>query len=368
MTRRRISAMGWIAILLLLALSRAGALTNPVYAAPTVSGMDEETRRLLEKSLSVVEIDREIERISGLREATQDEMAKTGKRLAEQEIAIAAQRERAGRVLRSYYMGQKDAMWSALLNSKSLKELLLTWEMMDLVVRSDRETMDRYDKEYKSIRQGYETLSRNRTELARVESDLRAQRERVIALRKELDEALTASGEAEKLGRLMDEMEAYWRNVGLYEVKQHFNSLAKAMNKLPEWIQEHPDTLKTSGLKTTLTITDEQLNEFLRSQDERLKQFAIAFDTDVLKVEGSNGDIQVGIEGHYTVENEPQNAIVFHIDKLVFNGLELPDTTRADLEREFDLGFYPQQLIKYIKADSVSLEPGQLVVRLRIGK
>ncbi|WP_027091095.1 coiled-coil domain-containing protein [Cohnella thermotolerans] len=364
---RRLKWTGWVALLLLLALTRAGTLAPPAFAAPA-DNVDEETRRLLEKGLSVVEIDREIERISGLRTATQDEIAKTEKRLAQQEIAIAAQRERAGRVLRSYYMGQKDALWNALLNSRSLNDLLRTWETMDLIVRSDRETMNRYDTEYKKIKTGYETLQKNKTELARVENELRAQRERVVALQKELDLAISASGEADKLKRMMEEMQAYWKNVGLFEVRQHFDALAKAMDKLPEWIQNHPETLQTSGLKTTLTLTDEQLNEFLRSQDEKLERVTISFVPDQLKLEGSNGDVQVDIEGHYTVENEPENAIVFHIDKLVFNGLELPDTTRADLEREFDLGFYPQKLIKFVKADSVSLEQGRLIVRLRIGK
>ncbi|MNG35560.1 hypothetical protein D3C84_1223280 [compost metagenome] len=84
-------------------------------------------------------------------------------------------------------------------------------------------------------------------------------------------------------------------------------------------------------------------------------------------MEGDNGNIRVKIVGTYTVENEPQNAIRFHVKQLIFNGLALPDTTRADLEREFDLSFYPQLLIKYVKAKSVTLEDGELTVQLAIG-
>ncbi|CAM4040840.1 hypothetical protein COLU111180_20600 [Cohnella lubricantis] len=353
-------------LLALLPLSRAGMLA-PVYADPT-DGVDEETRRLLEKSLSVVEIDREIERISGLREATQTEIGKAEQRLAAQEIAIAAQREKAGRVLRSYYMGDKDILWAALLNSRSLSDLLKTWEMMDIIFSSDDQILDQYSAQYKEIKEGYDTLQRNKQDLEQVENNLRAQRDRVLALQQELDRAIAASGDADRLRQLMDEMQAYWQNVGIFEVRQQFNSLATAMNNLPQWIDEHPEMLQTSGLKATITVSDSQLNDYLRSQDERMKQLTITFEPDIMRIEGSNGAIQVGIEGHYTVENEPENAIRFHIDKLVFNGLELPDTTRADLEREFDLGFYPQQLISFVKADSVGLTQGQLIVRLRIGK
>lgn len=370
MKRRIPAGIRPLALLLLLLalvpLSRAGTLA-PVYADPT-DGVDEETRQLLEKSLSVVEIDREIERISGLRAATQTEIGKAEQQLAAQEIAIAAQREKAGRVLRSYYMGDKDALWAALLNARSLSDLLNTWEMMDVILSSDHQILDRYSAQYQEIKKGYDTLQRNQQDLEQVENDLKAQRERVAALQQELDQAIASSGDADNLRRLMDEMQTYWQNVGLFEVRRQFDSLAKAMNDLPQWIEQHPEMLQTSGLKTTLTITDAQLNDYLHSQDEQLKQITIAFEPGVMKLNGSNGNIQVGIEGHYTVENEPENAILFHIDKLVFNGLTLPDTTRADLERQFDLGFYPQQLIKFVKADSVDVEQGKLIVRLRIGK
>ncbi|MBB6729672.1 coiled-coil domain-containing protein [Cohnella zeiphila] len=355
------------AVMLLLAMNRAGALLPPTYAEEA-EPMTDETRQLLEKGLSLVEIDREIDRISGLRDTAGKQIKETSNRLSQQEIAIAAKRERAGRVLRSYYMGQKDAMWASLLSSRSLPDLLRTWEQMDLIFTADRRSMNEYETDYKKLKAGYDTLQKNERDLAGIESQLKAQRDRIVALQKEVEQALSASDDADHLRQMMDEMQTYWQNVGLYVVRDHFDALAKAMNKLPEWIQQNPDMLKTSGLKTTLTITDDQLNEFLRGQDDRLKQFTISFHPGKLSLEGSDGGIQVGIEGHYTVEEKPENAILFHIDKLVFNGLELPDTTRADLERQFDLGFYPQQLIKFVKADSVSLEDGRLTVVLRFGK
>ena len=72
------------------------------------------------------------------------------------------------------------------------------------------------------------------------------------------------------------------------------------------------------------------------------------------------------IAGYYSVENETQNAIVFHVERLVFNGLELPESTRRALGEEFDLGFYPQQLISYVKATDVQIIPGTLEVSLEL--
>lgn len=359
---RRLIVAGLLAVFLAILMSRAAA-PLPVYGET----LPEETRKLLEKSLSVVEIDREIARISSLRLQTREEIDRSQARLAQQEIAIAVQREQAGRVLRAYYMGQKELILGALLSAQSLPELFRAWEAIDLIITSDRAAMDRYAAEYAKLREGYEQLRRDQAELAEVESNLQAQRARLIELQKEVDRALSASGDEAHLRQLMAELEAYWKNIGMFEVKRHFRALAEAMQELPEWIQKNPDTLERKGLKAKLTITDAQLNEFLRERGEEFRHFRIAFEQDRMTLSGDNGDLQVAIGGHYSIEDEPENAIRFHVDSLSFNGLELPDTTRAELEREFDLGFYPGKLIRLIKADSVELTPGRLTVQLKIG-
>ncbi|XID95342.1 coiled-coil domain-containing protein [Paenibacillaceae bacterium WGS1546] len=359
---RRLPALIVAGAVLLLAVSRAGALL-PVYAEP----YSEETRSLLEQSLSVVELDREIERIAALRAATETAIAAGERRLAEQEIAIAAQREKAGRVLRAYYMGYRDFWLAAILNADSLPEILRVWDAMELIVRSDRKTMDAYATDYQNLKAGYARLTQEREELSSVERELVAQKERIAALRSDLDRALSSSDDEQMLRRLMEELQAYWRNVGLYEVKRHFHALAKAMNRLPEYVKDTPGILTISGLKATLVLTDAQLNEFLRKEDPRFENFSFAFDGGKLTMEGKSGNLQVRIQGRYAIEDEPENAIRFYVDELVFNGLALPDTTRAELEREFDLGFYPQKLIQYVKARSVELADGSLTVELSVG-
>ncbi|MBW5444847.1 hypothetical protein GE107_02050 [Cohnella sp. CFH 77786] len=359
---RRFTWAGLLAIVLIFALSRA-APPLPVHAEP----MAEETRKLLEKSLSVVEIDREIERISVLRQTTQIQIEESERQLARQEAAISSQREQAGRVLRAYYMGRKDFLLSALLNAGSLTELLRTWEWMELLIDSDRKVLDRYSQQYALLKEGHESLQQDKAELAAVEDNLRQQRERLLGLQDEIDKALAGRGDENQLRQMMAELEAYWKNVGLYEVRRNFRALAGAMQDLPDWLRDHPETMETKGLKTKLTIPDSGLNEFLRSRDPDFKQFTIRFEQDRMVLEGDNGDLQITIAGHYTIQEKPENAILFHVDALTFNGLALPDTTRADLEREFDLGFYPQKLIKFVKAQDVQIEPGRLIVELKIG-
>lgn len=359
---RRIAWIVLLTIAWLLASSRA-AQPVPVHAEP----LPEPTRQLLEKSLSVVEIDREIDRIAVLREQTERQIEQSRGRLVQQEIAIVAQREQAGKVLRAYYTGRTDFILDALLNAKSLTELLRTWETLDYILSADRSTLDRYADQYAELQGGYAALQRDRNELADVERNLQEQRERLLKLQDEVGKALAASGDEARLRQMMAELEAYWNNVGLFEVKRYFRALAEAMQHLPDYIQDHPETLQSKGLSARLTLTDEQLNAFLRERDDRFQHFSIQFEQDRMLLTGDNGDLQVRIEGHYSLQEKPENAILFHVDSLVFNGLALPDTTRADLERSFDLGFYPQKLIQYVKAKSVELSPGQLTVELGIG-
>jgi len=353
-----------VLILVLLMPGRARLEPPPAYAEP----LSDTTRQLLEKGLSVVEIDREIDRISGLRAEAEKSIAHNETKLAQQQIAIAAQREKAGRVLRAYYMGQKDAMLGVLVSFKSFASLLRSWDLMDAVFEADRNTLERYSREYEAIRAGQDKLRKDKDELSLVAADLERQRDRVAALQEEINRAIDGSADPALARKQLEEMQAYWQNAGLYEVRRHFSVLAKAMNKLPDWIEKHPEALKTKGLSATLTLTDKELNAFLQSQSELLKDFRIAFKQDLLTLSGKSGSMEVVITGTYTVENDPKNAIMFHMNTLVFNGLTLPDTTRDDLVRDFDLGFYPQQFMAYLKADSVSLEDGKLIVKLKIGK
>jgi len=138
------------------------------------------------------------------------------------------------------------------------------------------------------------------------------------------------------------------------------------MKNMPDWVQNNKDMLSIDGLNYTLTIPEKKLNEFLREQNEMFNNFEFVFEDDAVSVSGQRDGLDVTITGHYTIENKPDNGILFHVDELKFNGLALPDTTRKSLEEEFDLGFYPQKIVSFLKAKSVSVKDGQLVVKLSV--
>lgn len=286
--------------------------------------------------------------------------------LTVQQEQMTIQRKRAGSVLRSYYMGERDKLLSVVLGAKSIRQLLSLYDYYLLLISHDQDVLQEYESNYQSMRKTEQQVTQASMELETVKTNLLAQRKRIILLQSRVNDGVNASNDPDTLRKLIGEMTAYWENVGVYEVNKHFKALAQAMQDLPQFIQQQQGAMVTNGKVITISIREEDFNRFLKSENELFNHFNFTFAQDRIMVEGQQGTMKLRVEGHYTVENEPKNAILFHVDRLVFNGLELPDTTRNKLEKDFDLGFYPQQLISYVKATEVRTLAGMLEVKLEL--
>ncbi|KAF6572343.1 hypothetical protein MKY98_16830 [Paenibacillus sp. FSL M8-0228] len=337
-----------------------------IYVRPTLAAPSQEESQILQDSLSIVEIDHEIERISQEQQTLLQRQQELRSNLTVQQEQMTIQRKRAGSVLRSYYMGERDKLLSVVLGAKSIRQLLSLYDYYLLLISHDQDVLQEYESNYQSMRKTEQQVIQASMELETVKTNLLAQRKRIVLLQSRVNDGVSASNDPDTLRKLIGEMTAYWENVGVYEVNKHFKALAQAMQDLPQFIQQQQGAMVTNGKVITISIREEDFNRFLKSENELFNHFNFTFAQDQIMVEGQQGTMKLRVEGHYTVENEPKNAILFHVDRLVFNGLELPDTTRNKLERDFDLGFYPQQLISYVKATEVRTLAGMLEVKLEL--
>ncbi|QNR66004.1 hypothetical protein IAQ67_19380 [Paenibacillus peoriae] len=337
-----------------------------IYVRPTLAAPTHEENQILQDSLSIVEIDHEIERISQEQQTLLHRQQELRSNLTVQQEQMTIQRKRAGSVLRSYYMGERDKLLSVVLGAKSIRQLLSLYDYYLLLISHDQDVLQEYESNYQSMRKTEQQVTQASMELETVKTNLLAQRKRIILLQSRVNDGVNASNDPDTLRKLIGEMTAYWENVGVYEVNKHFKALAQAMQDLPQFIQQQQGAMVTNGKVITISIREEDFNRFLKSENELFNHFNFTFAQDRIMVEGQQGTMKLRVEGHYTVENEPKNAILFHVDRLVFNGLELPDTTRNKLEKDFDLGFYPQQLISYVKATEVRTLAGMLEVKLEL--
>lgn len=347
-------------ILFQLLLSQTGA------TAVTQPDSDDGTHDLLEKSLSLVEIDKEIARIRQQKAELAVTLSETEQQLLIQEERIADKREQAGRVLRAYYMGDRDFLLSALVSSDSLSKLLQIIDYIEIIYSSDKQALYTYAEQYKELQESIKGLETQSSELIVLEERLQLQKQRVIELEKQLEDQLSGRTDADRLRLLMKELTSYWESAGMEEVKTYFNALAEAMQQLPAWVQDNPDMMDISGFKYTITVSETELNSFLVEQNDLFKHFSFKFADNKVTAIGKRDDIEISVTGYYTLQEKPTNGIIFHVEELLFNGFALPDTTRKELEQQYDLGFYPGMIISFVKAKSVEIKEGKMIIQLSL--
>ncbi|GAB6990628.1 coiled-coil domain-containing protein [Paenibacillus pini] len=340
-------------------------LGSPLDADPATS-IDSNQHDLLQNSLSIVEIDHEIERITKQQATAEASRNALQKDLVSKSNQIKAKQDSAGAIVRSYYMGERDNLFTLLLSASNISNFLQIYSYYEMIIDQDATILDTYQTDYHKIQAMEDEMQRTVAELDMMRMNLIKQRERVLALQKEVDSSLAGSANPEALKKMIEEFTLYWNNIGIYEVKKYFEALASAMQDLPDFIKNKEGTLRTNGSTYTIDIHEDDLNLFLRSKNEIFNQFSFHFANNSITASGKSGTLSLEVKGHYSVENEPQNSIMFHVDKLVFNGLELPDTTCRTLEEEFDLGFYPQKIVSFVKATEVKSTDKHLIVILKL--
>ncbi|WP_342436800.1 hypothetical protein NSS79_26405 [Paenibacillus sp. FSL L8-0436] len=367
---RRFAFLLILLLCTMLPLTSAASLSMGSSAAAVSSPPDfpdnEETRRLLEQTLSSAEIEREILRITAQQKVLEKKVSLLSKQAADKEAAIADQQERAGAVIRSYYMGDRDSLLAALLSAKSISRMLALYDYYEIIIGQDRNILNQYEEQYKDMKSTITASLRSSKELEELKTALTEQKTRVAALNEEIEGGISASSDPQSMSALLNEFTRYWENIGIHEVKTYFKALSSAMNHLPQFVQSKSGMLTRKGMTYTLALKEEDLNTFLVSQNELFKDFAFHFNKGQVTASGTSGGLTLTLTGHYTIENEPVNGLMFHVDNVVFNGLELPDSTRQSLEEEFDLGFYPEKIVSLLHATEVESKEGVLYVKLSI--
>ncbi|MCL6605768.1 MAG: hypothetical protein K6T94_23135 [Paenibacillus sp.] len=367
---RMIAAILVLIYCLMLLFNGAIILAEPNGSAIPSLSLDmpdnEETRELLQKTLSVSEIDREIMRINEDQVALEKKVIRLNQEAADKKSAIADQQEEAGAIVRSYYMGDRDDLLTAFLSAKSISKVFLLFDYYELTIGRDHEILEEYKGQYKDLKATIQSAERSSRELAELKTNLEAQKIRVAALNKEIESGLGESTDPARMSALLEEFTQYWENIGLHEVKTYFKALSAAMNGLPEFVQNREGILERSGMTYHLKLKEEDLNEFLHSQNKLFENFEFKFDENSVTASGISGNLSLDLKGHYSILEAPESGLMFHVDDIVFNGLKLPDTTRKSLEEEFDLGFYPEKVISFLHATDVDSKEGVLHVTLTI--
>jgi predicted nuclease with TOPRIM domain len=365
-----------VSLLLLLILSsvsliRAAGTSGQAPVVPPIPDFpsDAEMLEILGQSLTVTELNKEIDRIAERQAQTEALQAETEALRAQQQALTEQKLSQSGEVLRAYYKGERNVWFSALFAAESVNDLLRSLDYFNLVFTNDRQALDDYAARYQELESTLTTLAELSASLTDMREQFTEQRDRLVALEEEMEERIGAlpEDEQERMRVLIEETNQYWETYSYVEIQRYFAALSDAMENLADWIlsSKNSDMVSFTIAKYTLTVPQERLKEFLMEQNSAVfNDFSMTFEEDVVSFVVDQGDLHVKITGHYSLQDEPINGIIFNVDTLDFNGLSLPDTTRAQLEEDWDLGFYPSLIMPNVIAKDVQVTDGKLIVVL----
>ncbi|SFL32112.1 hypothetical protein SAMN03159341_10572 [Paenibacillus sp. 1_12] len=335
---------------------------------------DEEVKLLLQKGLTVYEIDQELARIQLEEASITKQKTATEQELQLQLIRSEETKRHAAKVLRAYYMGDRDSLWMLLFTISSFKDAITTLDYLQMIVRNDHEALKMYSESKRQLTELQQTLVSSQTTLQQTKQRYITQREQMIKLQKQLDEDLSKQKDAALIIQQMAQLTLSWKEKGIPLFKTYFQALATALKQLPEIISEDSKGITKhliiNGFQYTFQITDDELNQFLRTKNPLFQNMTFRFTDTELITAGTQDGIDISIKGKYELatkeEGKGKAYIRFNMTQLQFNGFDLPISTVEAMEQEFDLGIYPQNLAPFLSVTGLKLEAGKLSIMLKM--
>lgn len=321
-----------------------------------------------QQGLTIHELDKELVRLKAQEAETNVRVDERRDAAERQAVVLRERTVAAGKVLRDYYMGQRDRLWLLLFHTQSLNEAFLVMDYLRSIVRNDFRMLEAYKTAYREQQSLLAELKSQQTELRRIIGEYERQRERLLAEQAELERQLAALGEAERAAELekIEALTKEWEQYGVPTMGHVLGALSASMVDLPQLFSD-PSLLEMNGANIQIRLTDDIFNAFLRERDPLFDSFAFAFDESGLSVDGELDGRTAALQGAFLLETEPVNTLKFRIDEIAFNGFELPDTTVAALQSEYDMTFEPGKLFAGLAVTGLANEEGQLRVQLTFG-
>ncbi|MFE5319894.1 hypothetical protein ACFQ88_14405 [Paenibacillus sp. NPDC056579] len=349
------------------------SLCLSLLAGPALAANDD-TKLLLQKSLTVFEIDQELARIEQEQSKLVLQLASTEQRLHEQQALSVQTKKHAGQILRAYYMGDRESLWMLLFTVSSFKEALVMFEYMQMILGNDHRTLQAYKDSERQLKDLTSSLRSSQDALQQSKDRYTKQREQQVLLQRQIDTELSMQADAAPVLKQITDLTVQWQEKGIPLFRTYFTALAQAMKQLPELVNatgaDGKNThLIMNGFQYTFQITDQELNAFLRTKNPLFNNMTFRFKDSQVIATGKQDQMEVAIKGSYeiaTKESVKGKYIRFHMSQLKFNGFDLPQTTIEAMEKDFDLGIYPQSIASFLQVTDVRLQEGKLSIFLKL--
>ncbi|HZG88284.1 hypothetical protein [Paenibacillus sp.] len=347
------------------AVPAAGNAASAEAAAEPTEAVTDDASSLVQQGLTIHELDKELARLKAEEADVNSDIGEKRGEIERQKTTLDARTAAAGRVLRAYYMGQRDRLWLLLFEMKSLNEALVAIDYLQAIVTNDFKTLREYRAAYVAQQERLAELTAQQERLRLVIAEHEKQRVRLVEAQTELDRRLAELTEQEReiqLGAIAAVTEQ-WEKEGLPLFEDVLSALSTTMRDLPELLED-PSLMSVKDGVMEIRIPDTKFNAFLKERNELFEHFEFAFGPEGMTVAGGLNGHSAELLGAYTLEHEPVNSLRFTISSLTYNGYELPDTTKDALQNKYDLAFEPGRLLSGLTVSDLANEDGLMRVKL----
>lgn len=358
----------FVAMMLAILLLMQMTLPFQVLSAEETNTLQDETKELVQKGLTIFEIDKEVGRLNEQDAKIVDQIKQNEQDILKQSSNVENTRKHAGKVLRAYYTGDRDSIWMLLFTVSSFTDALRMFEYLQMIINNDHRALSTFTESFKKLKSLQTELVSTRIELQKTKEKYLLQRERLVKLQEELDKQLAVSAQAKVIEAQIKSLNDQWKQEGVPLFREYLNSLSSAFRELPQYVTKENKFMDLSSIKNpVITISDTDFNTYLHSKNELLQNLNFKFADGSIIAKGKKDNVQIAIEGKFVLkENPDMNEVRFIVDILEFNGFQLPDTTIEDFTKEFQLGFVPKKIVNYLDVISVETKDGTAVVKLKL--
>ncbi|MGE5703776.1 MAG: coiled-coil domain-containing protein [Clostridia bacterium] len=319
---------------------------------------------ILQQHFTQKELERNLQVTREEEKALLTEIAQLNTDLSRQALIIDAKRRHAGEVARAYYMGERANLLSLLFEADNFNDFLMVFDFLQILFTRDMERLQSYQDERTRAAQLQTEKQQRLAQVKQLKIHYETQLAEMLAIQAEKEKNLEKLPDSSSVQTLMTHLIADWRKDGLPAFRSYFDVLTKVMFQIPELATA--DRIQSTGLLShTLTIKEEDFNQFLVSKDDIFKQSTFHFDNNQLQVEGSYNAMNMKMIGEYELVSPTE--LKFHILQLFYDGFELPQATVEELADEFDLGFYPSMISPNIQVEEIKLADKALTLKIKLG-
>lgn len=318
---------------------------------------------ILQQHFTQKELERTLSLIKEEEKQTYGELAKLDLDLQRQKLVIEAMHRHAGEVARAYYTGERANLLTLLFNAENFNEFLLMFDFFQIVYDRDMERLQSFQAERARLTALQSEQQSRLSRLKELRQAYEGQLAEMLAVQAAKEANVQKLDDPTSVEALMDHLIADWQTRGLPAFQTFFGMLSNVMVQVPELAT--PDRIQSNGLLShTLTIRQDDFNHFLMAKDDLFKQSHFSFEDNKLIVEGTYDHMELRLVGSYELVSPKQ--LKFHINELYFDGFALPDTTIEEMEKMYDLGFYPELISPNIQVEGITMANEELKLQLKL--